>query len=271
MIDIMDICKFEKTTSKVYKINRNNFENITNKNRKYIIPNKEGRNQYYAYCPECNNPIVLVNLFVTQDKNGDPAKVYGKHSVIGNPFDYFDEKKYQTCPLRKDNQISFGKRAKHNDEEFAKKIQKIIIDNACKIKYFLSKTIGIQISDKLFIKYIQEFHQSQGYYYKGLTVGNLPYLILYLSNQKSIQWQYLKKGCRERTNIEKRFKFFILNSKRQIQLKDEYKKEKFPPNIFTVFKKHMFKANSEQDFIFQVFEKFNKEENIIFEKKLILI
>lgn len=264
----MDICKFTKITSEVYKINRNNFENITNRDGKYIKQNKEGKNQYYAYCPECNNPVVLVNLFVTQDKNGFPAKVYGKHSVIGNPFDTFDEKKYQTCPLRKDNQISFGEGAKHNDKEFAKKIQKIILDNACKIRYFLSKIIGIQISDKLFINYIQEFHKSQGYYYKGLTVGNLPYLILYLSNQKSIQWQHLRKGCRERIKIEKRLKFFILNEKRQIELKYEYKKEKFPPNIVTVFKKHAFNANSEQDFIFQVFEKFNKKEYLIVEKKI---
>lgn len=264
----MDICKFEKTTAKIYKVNRKNFEDVTNKDKKYIKPNAKGENQYYAYCPECDNPIVLVNIFVTQEKNGKPIKIYGKHSVVGNPFDTFNKEKYQTCPLRKKNQIGFGGGEKHTDDEFADKIKNILIKDACKIKYFTSRILGIEISPKLFLNYIKEFNKSQGYYYKGLTIGNLPYLILYLSHQKSIQWQHVSKGCKEINDIKNKSTFFILNDKRQIELKKDFSNEKFPPNIITVFKNHSYNSNSEQSFIFQVFEKFNKKEILLFERKI---
>lgn len=264
----MDICKFDKKLSRIYKINRKNFEEATNKDKKYIKPNKQSKNQYYAYCPECGNPIVLVNLFVTQEKNGKPIKIYGKHSVVGNPFDYFDNVKYETCPLRKKNRISFGSGAKHTDDELAKKIKLTIIDNACKIKYFISKILGIEISPKLFLLFIEEFDKSQGYYYKGLTIGNLPYLILYLSHQKPIKWQFVKKGCVERREITKKSKFFFLSEKKQILLKKVYEKEKYSPQIITVFKDHSYNSNNEQSFTFEVFEKFNKKQFLLYKKRI---
>lgn len=261
----MDICKFEKGIAKIYKINRKNFEDATNKDKKYIKLNNKGENQYYAYCPECNNPIVLVNIFTTQEKNGTPIKIYGKHSVVGNPFGAFDQGKYETCPLRKKNRVSFGTGEKHTNNEFAEKIKNAIIDNACKIKYFISKVLGVEISPKLFLKYVKEFDNSQGYYYKGLTIGNLPYLILYLSHQKSIQWQFIKNECKD---IENKSKFFTLSEKKQILLKNDYLTEKFPPNIITVFKNHTYNDANEQSFIFQIYEKFNFKEYLLYEKKI---
>lgn len=264
----MDICKFEKGIAKTYKINRKNFEDATNKDKKYIKLNSQGKNQYYAYCPECNNPIVLVNIFVTQEKNGTPIKIYGKHAGAGNSFSIFDQTKYETCPLRKKNRTSFGAGEKHTNDEFAEKIKNVIIDNACKIKYVISKVLGIEISPKLFLNYIKEFNNSQGYYYKGLTIGNLPYLILYLSHQKSIQWQHISKDCKEMNDIKNKSNFFILNDKKQIELKKDFSNEKFPPSIFTVFKNHSYNENSEQSFLFQVFEKFNNKEILLLERKI---
>ncbi|MDD2887627.1 MAG: hypothetical protein PHY66_08160 [Aliarcobacter sp.] len=264
----MDICKFEKGLSKIYKVNRNNFEEATNKDKNYIKLDKKGKNQYYGYCPECDNPIVLVNLFVTQEKNGKPIIVYGKHSVEKNSFDSFDSLKYERCPLRNKNRISFSAGEKHTDDELAEKIKDTIINNACKIKYFISKIMGIEVSPKLFILLIKEFHKSQGYYYKGLTKGNLPYLILYLSHQKSIEWQYIKKGCRERKEIEEKSKYFIVAKNRQILLKENYKNELSKPSIVTVFKDHSYNTNNEQSFIYQVFEKFNKKEYLLYGQKI---
>jgi len=261
----MDICKFEKGIAKIYKINRKNFEDVTNKDKKYIKLNNRRENQYYAYCPECNNPIVLVNIFVTQEKNGTPIKIYGKHAGVGNPFGVFDQAKYETCPLRKKNRVSFGSGEKHTNAEFAEKIKNAIIDNACKIKYFISKALSIEISPKLFLNYVQEFDNSQGYYYKGLTIGNLPYLILYLSHQKSIQRQFIKKECKDVVN---KSKFFTLSEEKQILLKNDYLTEKFPPNIITVFKNHIYNDANEQSFIFQVYEKFNFKEYLLYEKKI---
>ena len=54
----MEICKFEKVLSKIYKVNRNNFEEATNKDKNYIKLDKKGKNQYYVYCPE-------VGIFIT--------------------------------------------------------------------------------------------------------------------------------------------------------------------------------------------------------------
>lgn len=69
-------------------------------------------------------------------------------------------------------------------------------------------------------------------------------------------------------DIKNKSNFFILNDKKQIELKKDFSNEKFPPSIFTVFKNHSYNENSEQSFLFQVFEKFNNKEILLLERKI---
>lgn len=57
---------------KIYTISRENFEKVTKKKFPYC-QNINSKMSYFAICPECNNPINFVNLYV-EDQYDDEKK-----------------------------------------------------------------------------------------------------------------------------------------------------------------------------------------------------
>ncbi len=280
----MVICKFDKTEdNEVLVITRDNFEKHTNKSKDYIFEVR-GKNQYYAYCPSCGNPIVLVNLYVDQDHNEKKPTVYGKHSVPGNPFDLFNVETYKRCLLKSKNKIAFSKHEKHRNKDTAEFFKKFLYENIYEIRRFVSHILGINISQKQFDRFLDEFERSEGYYYKGLDIGNLPYLILFLSNQQNITYQFLNKDSSVELEASIKGSSYFDIKKTEEQKKNEGQivhKEiisetlKNRVSIYTVFKHHTYDKNQNQHMVYEIYEKLKNpdekaQETLIVSMKILL-
>ncbi len=72
----MDRFLLKPTDYLSYEINSNNFDTYTNRNYSFVQASKNKEDRYYAVCPGCGNPILLVNLYKHQEKQRNP---YGRH------------------------------------------------------------------------------------------------------------------------------------------------------------------------------------------------
>lgn len=133
-----------------------------------------GKNHYYATCPECENPIQLKGLY-----NGD--RKYGAHTgkdVNGlNPFNYLN---YIYCP-----RAVQGRRVPKEvrKEVISPKdiaIYKTIRDNFDLAVVFAKKHLGYYISDDKAKECLATYYASQGWLYPHSTVNNIPFMLFYL-------------------------------------------------------------------------------------------
>lgn len=95
--DRMDSFKTKVGFSKVYRITPANYEKQTKKRRPYVLE-REGRDSYYAVCPECDNPIQIIGLYKETRESG--RKPYGKHHKGTIPYlAKYSEEDYLECPF----------------------------------------------------------------------------------------------------------------------------------------------------------------------------
>ena len=65
----MDIFKSKPGLSRPYKISTINYEKETKRQKPYMLE-KNGKYQYFAVCPECDNPIQLIGLYKNTIESG---------------------------------------------------------------------------------------------------------------------------------------------------------------------------------------------------------
>lgn len=62
-----------------FEINAANFMKTTGGRRPYKSVGRDGRNVYYAVCPACDNPVVLVGLYRNERGMDRPRRPFGRH------------------------------------------------------------------------------------------------------------------------------------------------------------------------------------------------
>lgn len=95
-----------------FEITIDNFVDATHKKEPYFQKDSKGKEKHYAICPECGNPIQIINLFgqeyeeqITKKRNtharhtGKDIKDLSAHNQL----------KYLSCPLHKTNSFSCKK------------------------------------------------------------------------------------------------------------------------------------------------------------------
>jgi len=227
----MDIFKI-KDDYKIFKLSVAKYEQETNKKYPYFKTSTPPP-KYYAICPECENPIEIINLYIEQykDRKEDKLPLYARHvdrdiKDIAN----YSQLDYYNCSLSNPSTITGGgKRAGTSPSTI--EITNMLRNHTKSIYEFMSGIIGIKISEKLFDKIIKEFKQSQGELYKGITKFNLPYALLYMSNNNNISYELLDKRSGFSKTIEdainKKSKLFEISKYNVIKPKTSFEKGKY--------------------------------------------
>ncbi len=86
----MNVFKTNPGLEEEHLISEENFTKFTGRKEPYIERTENG-DKYYAVCPECDNPIIIVGMFYT-------LKPYGRHhkgSIRG--LAEYNEKDYLNC------------------------------------------------------------------------------------------------------------------------------------------------------------------------------
>ncbi|MFW2609577.1 hypothetical protein [Aliarcobacter butzleri] len=200
----MDIFKI-KDSNKIFKLSVDKYEQETNRKEPYFQIATPPPN-YYALCPECENPIEIINLYIEQHKKRkeDNLPLYARHvnRNIKNIANY-SQSNFDNCSLKNPSTITGGEKRAGNSPSTIEIIN--LLKNHTQLIYnFMSDIIGLKIREQLFNKIIENFKQSNGELYKGVTKFNLPYTILYMSDNNNISYEPL--------NIKSEFSKIIRNA-----------------------------------------------------------
>lgn len=229
---------------------------------------KNDKKRYFAYCPGCNNPISIINLYNDgmTEQNSSPMPLHGRHfphSIIG--FGPYDEESYLSCPFSKP--LSFSGVSKRGSGKDADHLKKIIIEHSETLLSFSSSICGLSISENLFTKMLENFKQADGIYYRHVTKFNLPYAFLHLAHNTNINYQFISDS-KLLDAIQKSSHFFKVINK-QIRPKE---KSQNRPSISMFFTDHKVATdeNDEPKHSFKqcIIEKQQGKENNIFERTI---
>ena len=173
----MDVFAIEK--GKALKLSVDEFEKQTCHDYPYYRTNKDKRLSLYALCPECGNPIQIVNMYGEEMMQNVTHKVtlYGKHTgraVEG--FPYWNEAEMKNCSLYKPSPLGNTEiRTKTKESE---EIKEIIEKNWRRIKQDIRGIVGVNIPNSVMEHMYEVFMESHAYSYKAVNKYNIPYAML---------------------------------------------------------------------------------------------
>lgn|GEM_PF-2624292 len=157
--------------------------------KKYPWFQERGGNvRHYATCPECDNPIQVINLDVDSkvDGEGRSLPLYAKHVAFDVPdlADY-DEEAYNECGLA--NPRSFnGTERRSANSTFADDILQLLVREPDTLHIIAERFLDAHIPDELFAAMLKQFSIQQGHLYRAVTTSNLPFAVLYMSGSQDL-------------------------------------------------------------------------------------
>lgn len=170
--DRMDSFKTKVGFSKVYRITPANYEKQTKKRRPYVLE-REGRDSYYAVCPECDNPIQIIGLYKETRESG--RKPYDKHHKGTIPYlAKYSEEDHLECPFSNSKWKKTSGRS--TSSPLANRILLTLEEQFDRIIYILKKQTGLLINKKLAKEMLITYLKNEGWLYKEATLNNLPWI-----------------------------------------------------------------------------------------------
>lgn len=188
MENLMFVFKTIKDSRQFIKLTENNFIEATKRAFPYY-QTVQNEVKHYAYCPDCNNPIVIVNLHVDKgmiDENKRTVQTtharHVKRDVEG--IGKYDQAAYDECPYA--NPISSISKEKRIQGPKSNEILELVKSFPDVIDIVLSKDIGISPSEELFRNMLKTFKQEDGHLYKYINKYNIPYAFAYMSDSQNL-------------------------------------------------------------------------------------
>lgn len=122
----MKIIKLKPGDNEHFKLTVPQFESKTHKTYPYYQQNgKEIR--HYAVCPACNNPVMIINLYVDKrlDENANKMSLHARHipdEIEG--IAKYNQENYDDCPFK--NPTSFSSLEKKENKNKRNELLSII-------------------------------------------------------------------------------------------------------------------------------------------------
>jgi len=187
----MNTFKLRTGFSQVYRITPAIYEKQTKK-RSLYVRKKDGKDSYYAVCPECDNPIQIIGLYKETREAG--KKPYGKHYKGTIPaLATYCEEDYLECPYSNSKwKKPSGKRSP--DSPLANRMYSTLREQFDRVIYLLNKQTGLFISKRLAKEMLLTYIQNQGWLYKEATLNNLPWLFAQCSPALPLFGRMIKKN-----------------------------------------------------------------------------
>ncbi|EAU0147050.1 hypothetical protein AIS09_21325 [Salmonella enterica] len=165
-----------------------NYEKKTLKARPYV-QEINGKTKYYALCPQCKNPISLVNPFYQESESGLFYAKHEKHDVPGIAL--YNEARYLSCPLH--NPSRLDSREKREPGTISNEIKDLFHQHAEIIFYVAESFADMNFSYPVKEAMLKSFGNDEGYRYRAIHKFNLPIGFLYMTNGQDIY------GCKPKT------------------------------------------------------------------------
>ncbi|BDU19610.1 hypothetical protein [Dyella sp. GSA-30] len=191
----MNIFKLRQGEHHSVTLTASNFHTETGKKAPWF-QRRGDKMMHYAVCPECDNPMNIVNLDVDRkvDLGERPLPLYAKHAISSvEGIGEYDREAYEDCSLRDPSSFN-GKSSKRKPGKVANGIVQALIDRADAVHFFIERFLGLDITDALFESLLREFHKQDGQLYRAASTSNLPYALLYMGGNQSTYGCRAKQG-----------------------------------------------------------------------------
>ena len=184
----MDVYKLKPEETDERPIERERFEEETRRQEPWFSTSENGTEGHFAVCPACDNPVQIIGLYHLP---ANVARPYGRHYARSvRDLAEADEEARENCPY-------FKPRVHQKTERKASvngtplKILKILIEQFDRVIYLLRKELGVNISQNLAIRMLEQYRRERGYLYTGATLTNIPWIFAYMADSQSLFGQLL--------------------------------------------------------------------------------
>lgn len=187
-----------------FELTKEDFVRETKKDFPYFQTNKKRKEYHYAICPECHNPVIIINLFGEnlEEKHTKRRNTHARHSVRNiNGFPNYSQLRYSNCPLH--NAESFSCQKIREDELINNDLYDLINNNISKIIKDIRYITGINFNTRYLQQLIEVYLNTKNYCYLHTHKYNIPYSILYTSHSLDIYGRYLLSSYPISYEIEK--------------------------------------------------------------------
>lgn len=175
--------KLVQGDGKPYEITKENFEELTKKEKPYVMMGADGQTRNFGICSACDNPIQLIGLYKRLENTDKP---YGKHYNRDAAIAKHNEQAYKYCPYASHAYKGTEKQLKNELTDFEKNIYDTVRDYFDYAVYLMKQITGICISPKYAEQILKEYLAGKGYMYYGATCYNIPWMLLYFCIAKPV-------------------------------------------------------------------------------------
>jgi len=231
----MDVFKTKPGLREEYPISEENFTKVTKRKEPYI-KQTEKEDKYYAVCPECDNPIIIVGLLKKTKESG--RKPYGRHhkgSILG--LAEYNERDYRNCSYSMPRWKK-PRSKRRADSKMAKEILKVLKEQYDRVIYILEKDIEIKITKSFAEELLCSYIRNKAWLNYNSTPYNLPWKLLEASRGCKLFGRKIKKNGRLHEALLLNCSGVLLQESEEKRVKVMCKKGKFL-DIDFYFTKHI--------------------------------
>lgn len=187
--------KLKKGEAAVYPVtSKEAFEQLTGRERPYVVKDKAGNQKAFGLCPACENPVQLIGLY-KQIRN-DAVQPYAKHCNRDAEIAKHNEYTYKFCPYASHIYTSQTYETKTEVSELEYNIYCILRENFDAAVYLMQQISGLYLSKPEVQDLLRDYIVNDGHLYYGATIYNLPWMLLYIYTMpaKPCFGRIIKKG-----------------------------------------------------------------------------
>jgi len=176
---------------KPYDITKKNFEELTKKEKPYMVTGKDGKKRYFGICPACDNPVQLLGLYKKLENTDNP---YGRHYNRDAAIAVHNEQAYRFCPYASHVYMGTERQKKDKLTDFERNIYYAVRNYFDYAIYLLKQITGLNISEKYAGHILREYLAGEGYLYYGATYYNIPWMLLYFCTAEPVYRKLVREG-----------------------------------------------------------------------------
>ena len=186
----MFVFKVKKGINQVIKVSEKNFVDATKRELPFY-QTVNGKKRHYAYCPACENPVMLIHVHVDNqvvDENQRSLPMHARHvkSDVSGLGEY-NQADYDNCPYA--NPSSSKIKIKREKGLVSDEILWLVKTFPDAIDIIIRRDVGISASEKLFEAMLTNFKEEEGHLYRYVSKSNLPYSFMYMSDSQDLLFE----------------------------------------------------------------------------------
>ncbi|HEA15816.1 MAG TPA: hypothetical protein ENH88_05070 [Pseudoalteromonas prydzensis] len=186
----MFVFKVKKGINQAIKISEKSVIEATKRGEPFY-QTVNGKKRHYAYCPVCENPVILINVHVDNQYIDEAEKTLSMHarhiksdvSGVGK----YSQDAYDSCPYA--NPSSSKSKVRRPKGTVSNELLWLIKTFPDAIDTVMRRDVGILASETLFEKMLTNFKEEDGHLYRYVSKPNLPYSFMYMADSQDILFE----------------------------------------------------------------------------------